>query len=224
MTKYWKNLPYGLQSAFVVLLWCLAILSWLYYWYPAERGHLLFFATFSGSFPVAFVAFHAARSFQLGVSRDKLHKSFEVLQSMNTREITETRFSLEDAIRNRPSGTDLYTFITNNSRLTQTTNQILGLFEDMAIAIKRDYLDEALLHRSLAAVVRILYRLLKPYVDSLRVFEQDPELYGDFEQLAIAWIRDESLVTGVPLDRASRSNWLSPRAADESLESSKGGT
>lgn len=195
MFAYWDALNKALKRLLVIIVFMLAALCFAYAFLPEMREQLLFLSAFSGSIPVAFASYHAARSFQVSVERDKLHKSFEILCNMNARDVSDTRYRIERKVKEFNGDLDLLCKkINEDVGLYDDVNHVLGMFEDMTIAIRKGYTDESMLHKSLASVVRNLHRDLLPYIVKLRIDEGDSLYYTEFEDLERCWSRNQSIV------------------------------
>jgi hypothetical protein len=185
---------------FVVVIVGLPLFLVLWWELPQHRPFLQAITALTGSLPLALAAFVAAVSFRTNARRDKLHKSFEFLQRLNDPDATKRRVRLEkeSVWQNRDPGA-VYQLVEGDTDLCADVNNLLGLFEDAAIAMKRDYLDEEMLFRSMEVVILKAYGRMKPYISGLQATDLQAGYFEELDDLVGAWSNRKSVVDGKPL-------------------------
>lgn len=135
-------------------------------------------------------------------SREKAHRarvaaSFEFLRHANDLGYNKIRTKLLNTISfdGKASAAEIHDKILKNDELREVVFANLGFFEDMAIAIKAEHVDERVLYYAICGTVFSMHTNLGLFIKH----EQDDRgenFYAEFESLANAWRGYKSVVTG----------------------------
>jgi hypothetical protein len=162
----------------------------------------------------------ALQALHLNALRARISVSFEFLKRyddadaisvrhfLDTR-LPETRRSFEcqlEAIT--PEQAKEFYLLTNSTEgMGARIRQLLGLFEDMALAVAMAHADELTLYRALKPSVTYFVARLAPYIRYERDRTCDVLYYEDSIKIACAWSEGKSVISGKPM----RSVWIEPR-------------
>ena len=85
-----------------------------------------------------------------------------------------------------------------DSRLRVT--MLLGVLEDLSIAMRLGYADERTTYQSLGSLVPTVFYGLAGYIDGLRSRNRDKTIYVEIERFAEAWREGKSAITSAPFE------------------------
>lgn len=113
--------------------------------------------------------------------------------------------SLTDSIASGIAGKEADDAVKNDRiRKLQALNNILNDYENMAIGIKMNILDEDYLYRWMKSSLIDDWQELNPLVTAFRHARKKPAIYIEFEGLASAWMENKSYKNGRKLNRTER--------------------
>lgn len=93
----------------------------------------------------------------------------------------------------------LYQEIVRRKKLLRAVTRLLGLYEEVSIAVQTGEIDELTAHRALRASMSFHFRHLKPYVEQARLASGEFGLYAEAEKLVTSWEQGRKLSTGAAL-------------------------
>ncbi len=191
------NIPVTVAVLIVLMATALIVSHILF---PSVREHLKFGATVMAGAAAIYGAYYAGKSLRESLLRGKKKNSFEMLQVLNCIDMAKIRHLIENEISDKNiSPNELYEKILAESDLLAAITTLLGLFEDMSIAIQQDYADEYILFLSLEHLVPWSYDGLIHYINECRRKHNNPRVYRELQKLANEWKENRSIVTRKPL-------------------------
>ena len=169
-----------------------------YFLAPQYRGHVKFVTAILGGAAAIYSAYYIGAAMRLGLLRDKQKSSFDMLDMLNRPEFVEVREFVEEHVENHVeiSARQLYAKITEDRDLLKAATIVLGIFEDMSIAIQREYAEEEILYLSLSRIVPYIYGALRPYIEQVRELKNEPRYHIEVEKLVQSWNRSVCLCSG----------------------------
>lgn len=183
----------------ICLVLAVIVLFILFIILPDYRNELSFLTALLGGAAVVYAGYYAGATLKINLARDKQHRSFEILQSLNNIDMASIRVFIEKEITEEISQKDLYDKILDTREFLSMITVILGFFEEVSIAIQEDYADEVFLYRSLGFIVPWTFYSLNSYIKEERTRLNENSLYIELEKLADAWKKKTSLITGKSL-------------------------
>jgi hypothetical protein len=183
----WFVLTVGVVSVFVA-----------YFCAAAYRDQIKFTAALLAAAAAIYSAYYVGAALRMQVSRDRQKASFEILSLLNRPEFVDVRNFLEKEVEGHDSisAEALYTKIENNEKLDNAVTVVIGILEDMAVALQHDYVDEDILHESLVAIVRRNWSGLRGWVEQIRKKRNEPEIAIELQKLAASWDSGRRLSDG----------------------------
>ena len=114
-----------------------------------------------------------------------------MVQALSDASSVEVRDELQKDIDN-PDYSDCadekqYDRISQDPKLKVKLLQVLGIFEDISIAIRRGIVDEQFLKDSLRSMVLLYYHGFEGYIKGLRRKTSNPRYYLELENLKNEW-------------------------------------
>jgi hypothetical protein len=194
------------RDAFLLIIIVLFLFT-LYLIFPNYRSELTYLSSLMGGAAIIYTAYYAYMTLKLTILHNKQYRSFELLNTIASKDITRVRlFIMEEISDIKPS--ELYEKIKGNKELFNDVTVILGLFEDLSVAIQEDFVDELILKKSLNFLVIWFYDNLDQFIEDVRKHFRRKALYCEYEKLRNAWKEDKSLLTGKNLTiETSRTNF-----------------
>jgi len=184
-------------SLAIVLFLAVIIFSALYYILVNYRDVLKFVASLIGGATAIYAAYYAAAALRLKIVRDKMEKSFEILQRYNDTDISRIIIFIEQEISDKNlTPNDIVNKVKNDPEIYSRIRVFINVLEDASIAIQCKYVDEKILYKSLASAIPYVFKELEPYIRALRIIKRDDELYIEIEKLAHAWMVNIALTNG----------------------------
>lgn len=166
---------------------------------PARRAEIQFAAFAVGAAAAIFSAYHAGITLRLNLYRDRQKRAYEILDTFNRVDSVETRVIMDEVIASDAPATAYKTILADPQK-HQSVRLILGVFEDLAIAVRTGYADEYVLFSSLQFAAAHYFDGLKPFIDGVRKEKNNKKFFIELERLVGAWRLGKSLVTSRPLD------------------------
>jgi len=134
------------------------------------------------------------------IFRQKVGSAFELSSRFDAFEVLEARVYLGKKLKsmeNRSlSKAQFYKTITDDPKAHIMVKKLLGMAEDVSIAIRYDYADEQVLNRSLGYIICNIYSQFLPYIQQERKKTANDDLYNELEAIYNAWGKGKSIVTG----------------------------
>jgi hypothetical protein len=175
-----------------IILYCIA---------DVYRGQIKFAAVVIAGAAALYSAYYVGASLRMQLNRDMIKSSFEILGLLNRPEFVKVRNFLQKEVEchDEISAEALYNKIDNDDELNNAVTVVLGIIEDMSIAIQCGYVDEDILYVSLMAIVRRNWKGLRGYIEQNRMNRNEPELGIEFQKLANSWESGKRLYDGQKL-------------------------
>jgi len=193
-------LSFNVRISLAFALFILVILFIIIYFLCASayREDLKFFAILIGTSTAIYSAYFVGASLRMQVYHEKQKSSFEILGLLNRPEFVEVRNFLEREVdcHERLSDTDLFNKISTNKELANAVTIVMGILEDMSIAIQYDYVDEDILHCSLSSIVIRNFSGLRGWLEQNRRTIDDEELGIEWQKLVDSWKSGKRLSDG----------------------------
>ena len=169
-----------------------------YFCAPAYRDQIRFTAALVAAAAAIYSAYYVGAALRMQVSRDRQKASFEILSLLNRPEFIEVRNFLEKEVEGHDtiSAEALYAKIEENERLDNAVTVVMGILEDMAVALQHDYVDEDIIHASLTVIVRRNWAGLRGWVEQIRKQRNEPEIAIELQKLATSWESGRRLSDG----------------------------
>lgn len=196
-----RDLTHPLRIKFNIPFWTIvvgvaSVIAATYLLVPQYRNEVAFLAILIGSASGIYSAYYLGAALRIRLDQEKLERSFKILERLNDFEFIKARKQIEKIIQ--PDGVvpseEQYKKIISDPDLLISVTALLGVLEDLAIAIARDYVDELVVYRSLCHIVPWNYKHLRSYVEHERKVTSDPRVFCDVEELARIW-GDKKLVS-----------------------------
>lgn len=163
--------------------------------YPARRPEIQFAAFVFGASAAIYSAYHAGLNVRINLYRDRQKRSYEILDSFNRVDSVTVRITVDEAMDKAETPSLVYKTIRSDPQKDAGVRHLLGVFEDLAIAVRSGYADEGVLYWSLNQLAVRYFDVFKPYIDEVRRDRRNQTLFIEFERLAAAWRTSRSLVT-----------------------------
>jgi len=185
--------------AIALSVFALIVTIW-YYLFPDHRTGISFLVALFGVLGVVYSGYYVATSLKESIYRDRLHRSFRFTQELNSCELAEIRIFIEKDVAGGLKAAEFHDRVINKPQVHIAVNSLLGLFEDIAIAVQEEYADETTLYRSLSFMIPWCFQNFSPYIHEERRIFKDDKLFFEFEKVAGAWRENKSAVTGKPIN------------------------
>ena len=171
---------------------------------PDKRDIIVFAAALIGGAATVYSAFYAAATLRIQVRRDKQARAFEMIGALNEHQVTRLRVFIEKNIDDKHlTAIGLYDKIVEDAECLSIISAVLGVYEDMAVAVQEHFVDEHVLHRSVAFLIPWTFARLRPYIEQERVRKGDTRLYIELERLAESWKNGKYLSDGKAIPRGA---------------------
>jgi len=164
----------------------------------AHREEIKFTAALLAGAAAIYSAYYVGASLRLQVSHNRRKASFEILGSLNRPEFVKVRNFIEKEVEQHEnmSARALYEKVNESPDLDDAVTLVMGILEDMTIAIETDYVDEDMLYISLLAIVERNWSGLRGWVEQLRQKRGDSRLFCELERLVTTWQSGKRLSDG----------------------------
>ncbi len=155
------------------------------------------------------------------ITYEKMRVAFEIAARFDTVEVIEARTyiqkqKLEYSFKyGEHSPKQFHDIIRKKPKIHSVVKQLLGMGEDVSLAIQFDYANEKVLNRSLGNIICWLYKQFVPYIKIEREEAKNQSLYSELEKLYKAWHK------GDPLAKGSKEKFSSWSPADRKKSSKK---
>jgi hypothetical protein len=136
--------------------------------------------------------------------------AYEFLRQLNARELVGIRSIVLKSDTAGRSAPITFEEIGVGRRRRARVTQLLGVFEDIAVAIREGYADEDVLYRAIGPTVCFLRERMRPFIDGVREErrrlgdEGSASYYSELDALADAWGKGAALTNGRKLSPTSR--------------------
>lgn len=161
------------------------------------KEDIKFAAAVIGGAAAIYTAYHAWATLRSNIKRDKQRRSFEIIDSFNELDRTRIRLFLQKNINaSIKSPEEIYKLLKEEKELEEGVVHLLGVLEDVSIAIQTDAADEEILFLSLRGIVIKTTKEFRGYIDYQRKNEDNNFYYIELEKLYDKWKENKSLVTG----------------------------
>jgi len=189
-----KNIGEFLRVNVIISLWPVLVITVLvflisYLYASAYRDEIKFVVILFGGAAAIYSAYYVGAALHMQVSRDRQKASFDILDLLNRPEFIDVRIFLEKECEGNTklSVEELFKKIEQQKELTNAVHIVMGILEDMSIAIQYEYVDEDILYLSLEALVRRNWFGLRGWVEQLRAEKNDSKLWIEIQKLADSW-------------------------------------
>jgi hypothetical protein len=172
------------------------ILSYLFA--PTYRDQIKFGAALLAAGAAIYSAYYVGAALRMQVERDRQKASFEILGLLNRPEFVAVRCFLEKEVEGHDSisAEGLYAKVEADEKLDNAVTMVIGILEDMAVALQHDYVDEDILYMSLVVIVRRNWAGLRGWVEQIRKQRNEPEIGIEMQKLATSWESGRRLSDG----------------------------
>ena len=171
-----------------VLLALLAgIATLLFGVFPQYRDIITFGAAAAGAAITLFGGYYAALAYTTKLDQDKASHSFRLLEGTNTKEFTDALVYVHGLESDAQSDATKYENLIKNQQTLTSIKLMLNFLEDIAIAIKQDFVDEDVIYLSLGTVIPNAFNRLKFFIDRERERYDDKRVYEELEYLVDSW-------------------------------------
>lgn len=175
-------------------------LCWLYVENTAMRAELTFISAVIGGLAVVYSGYYMGLTLRENIRRDKLNRSFVFTEKLNSIDRASIRVFIEKELHSGEiAPADFHNKVISDHKLHPAVKSLLGLFEDISVAVQYDYVDEEAIYQSLAFLIPFTYQTFLPFIQEERRRFERPSLFCELEKLAGAWKLGKSLVTGKEL-------------------------
>jgi uncharacterized protein DUF4760 len=164
-----------------------------YYFFPTHREGIKFVGTALAASITIYTAYHVGISYEESLIRRRQESAYNFLELLNTADSVAVRDLLSSVADSAAAHKAQYDKIVADASVRQKVMQILGIFEDIAIAIETGYADEETLFRSIQQMVPRFYDGFYGYISELRRVHGRDAYYSEFEKLRVAWKTGVSL-------------------------------
>lgn len=164
-----------------------------YYFLPSHREGIKFAGTAITAAGGIYAAYYISATLRLSQERRRQESAYRFLEYLNQNDWVDVRIALDKASNEKQGREEQFKLIESNPELRQQVYRLLGLFEDMAIAIKTGYADEQTLKLALREMACKYYSGFSPYILESRAVDKCANLYSEFESLKNAWSQNKSL-------------------------------
>lgn len=174
------------------------VLITIYFCLPSLQEHLKYVAAILGGAAAIYSAYYVGDALRLQVVHRRQAASFEILALLNRPEFAEVRNFVGSELEGHEEvpETKLYEMIISNSDLDNSVTIVLGILEDMSIAIQCDFVDEDILYKSLVCIVKRNFDALQGYIHQLRKRRNDPVYFVELAKLYNSWDSKRRLSDG----------------------------
>lgn len=174
----------------------------LYHRNAVDRDTLEFGAAIVAGGMAIFGALFALLTVSANSAQARSVRSLEIVDQLNKTEIVLARLALDKELDDT---TDVYSRITQDLKRHANATHLLGVFEDLAQAIKAGVADEQVLHDSLGFMVPHYHDRLASFIAAERTVCGDDSLYENLEALVSHWKQGKSY------RRGRRRDWIRVR-------------
>lgn len=200
LSKFWKKYKKSFHwklATFLILLGI--IIVFIYFKFPEFEKSLTFITAIIVAFSGVFSAIYVGKGLSNRIHFDKVKNSFEFNNYFNSHEYNGLKeICKEEYDARNHSPNDLVQKVKNDEDLFYKLKSILNKFEDMSLAIQRNYVDEKILYWSLDLIVDFYISNFKSYIDDC--IKDNPETYMELLKLHECWSKRIYLLTGKSVD------------------------
>jgi hypothetical protein len=194
---------YGVAAVLALLAGALVAVRLMF---PEFRDELVFITLVIAGAVAAYSAYYARSNVQGQLRLNTVRRAFEIIDQTNSVEFTRIRRLLNIEIDHRKLGpSELYQRIMADFELATRVTVLLGVYEDVSIAIQAGYADEDVLFKSLHFPVTWAWDRFSTFTQELRRTNRDESLYSQLEKLATAWSAECSVLD--PKTKLSQTNF-----------------
>ena len=184
----------------IILLFLGIILCGLYIKYNQIREELTFISAIIGGLAMVYSSYYLSLTLRENIRREKLRRAFYFTEKLNSIDRAGIRVFIEKELHGGEiPPADFHEKIISDRDLHSAIKSLLGLFEDISIAIQYDYIDEEATYQSLAFLIPFIYQTFLPFIKEERRRFERPSLFYELEKLAGSWKLKKSLLTGKQL-------------------------
>jgi len=127
------------------------------------------------------------------MERERVKAAFEIVAKFDELNMIEVRTYIKEKIDKNLSDREFHKEIWEDQELHNVVKRILGMCEDVSLAIQFDYANEDILNRSIGHIVCWVYAQFEPYIAVEREDAKEPSLYFELETLNEKWKEGASL-------------------------------
>lgn len=166
--------------------------------FEQHRELVKFVAAVVGGGTAIYSAYFVGLGLRLKLDQERKERTFKQLAELSREDSVRVRKWLEQKVGNQDSVAqkELYRQVIDDEQLLGAITTLLSVFEDIALAIKHEHLDEEVLHESIAYMVQWHYQHLRFYMDQHRAATGRDTLFSDFEALYRSWREGKRLSDG----------------------------
>lgn len=173
------------------------ILSVCFIIFSNIRTELTFITIVIGGIAAIYTAFYTAQSLRIRSKQEIIKNSFEMIALLSTREIVKLRHDLSSKFNHdKVNNENFYKTIVSDTSIHTALKTLLNLFDNLSIAIQREYVDEKIIHKAFSFVIPNTCKTFMPYINRLREKFRDDRILCEVEKLANAWQENKFLKTG----------------------------
>lgn len=174
-----------------------AALCVLFIKYSTIRTELTFVAAIIGGLSIVYSGYYVGLTLRENIRRDKLHRSFEFTQKLNSIDRARIRGFINEQMSHKEHivPAKFHDAVVSDPELHTAVKALLGLFEDASLAVQHQYVDELVLYKSLAFVVPWASQTFAPFIAEERRDCERQSLFCELDKLADAWKMGKSLLT-----------------------------
>lgn len=161
---------------------------------PAAREELIFSAAILAGLATFASMFYAIRAADIKYDQTVVQNSFDLIRTLNSRDVVELRHKLLIKFdHNKITKKEFYSKITSDEEIHTAVKFLLNLLDDVSIAVQVGHADEKIIHKALAFVLPWTFQTFTPYIEDLRVKQNDKRLLCEVEKLSDAWKQNKYL-------------------------------
>jgi len=158
---------FTVKLTIAVILTVLALAAiLLHIFIPSWNREIEFAAVVIGGAAAVYAAYYTAISLRLSVTLTRDRNTFDLLKELNRIDVTRIRLEIKHKLSaENLTAKDVHEKILADSELLGAVNTLLGLFEDMSLAVQYDHVNEEILYYSLLFLVPWTFDTLKPFIN-----------------------------------------------------------
>jgi hypothetical protein len=164
---------------------------------PSRDEQLKFVASVVAGGAGLYAAYYLGAALHLQIKMEQQHRSFEILERTNEVDVVRVRRFIEEEIAHKKlSSEETYKKIVDNDEIRSGVRSLLGMIEDISIAIQSGYVNEKIMYYSLGLMVPYSLEKLQPYIQKEREFLGNQSLFHEAEKLGRQWVQGDLWTTG----------------------------
>lgn len=188
-----SRVSFKVTVALVILALSAALIT-VYFVFPLFRSHLVFIAAVIGGAGAIYGGYYTGLTVKQLRHQELKNRSFELVRRLDDIATISQRKRLESEIKvGGSSDQHVYSTIQGDKELLGIATMLLNYFEDLAIAVQEDFVDERIMFRSLRWIACSTNERLGPYVRELRRMQSTPTFYIQFDRLVKRWSEAKAL-------------------------------